>query len=371
MHLRLLKILLQILILWTQTISLTLAANREVNSIILPTPPGSYSLGVKSIEFQDIQRTMLRDSKAKRWVGTLLYPSKPHRGLYPYQPFTLHNGEIQNIRVLAHSKPNAIPLKGRYPLILFIPGRGADRDRYTILGEGLASSGAIILALDQPYVAGLVRFKSGEIFRPTLKDLWMIQNNRDYRYSYDDLVIKETMGDLSFVIDHLSDVLKVLPEVDISKIIVIGHSIGGNSAHIFGFKDSRINAVIDIDSKITDRAVFGRNGLPSNPRGIPVLFIRGMMQYQDDLGSKLDKIKNASLWKPYVEHDAFSDNVFFASHIPHFGEQGLIKNIWTLFFTDNPFTTRENTSTGVYQCDEWIQNYRHIIISWLKKNNLI
>lgn len=363
--------LVRLCLVWILLTHGMMAASKEEVPLALPSPPGPYSLGVKCIEFQDTSRTMLRDSTPKRWMGSLFYPSKPHHGLYPYQPFTLQNGEIQGRRILAHAKPNGIPFGGTYPLILFIPGRGADRDRYTIFAEALASSGAIVLMLDQPYVAGLVRFGSGEIIRPTLKDLWMIPRNRDFRYAYDDAVIKDTLYDLSYVVNHVRDILKALPEMDVSKIILAGHSIGANSAHIFGFRDPRVHAVIDLDSKITDRAVFGRLGVPPNPRGIPVLFIRGMMQYQDDVGDQLEHIKNATLWKPYVEHDAFSDNVFLAHHMPHFGKQSLWENVWTLFFTEQPFFIRKDTSTGLYECNEWIHLYRRTILTWLKRNRLI
>ena len=62
----------------------------------------------------------------------------------------------------------------------------------------------------------------------------------------------------------------------------MGHSIGGNIAHIKGFSDRRIRAVIDIDSKITERKIYERMAVPPNAHAKLVLFIRGMMQYQDD-----------------------------------------------------------------------------------------
>ena len=62
-----------------------------------------------------------------------------------------------------------------------------------------------------------------------------------------------------------------------------------------------LGAVVDIDSKIMERPVYGKIGVPDNQTGVPVLFIRGMMKYQEDVGDRLHKIKNATIWQPMVQ----------------------------------------------------------------------
>ena len=80
----------------------------------------------------------------------------------------------------------------------------------------------------------------------------------------------------------------------------MGHSIGANIAQIKGFTDKRIKAIVDIDSKITERAVFRRIGVHPHPDAKPVLFIRGMLQYQEDVGDQLTKISSGTIWAPKV-----------------------------------------------------------------------
>jgi hypothetical protein len=46
-----------------------------------------------------------------------------------------------------------------------------------------------------------------------------------------------------------------------------------------------------------------------------VLFIRGMKQYQEDVGDQLTKIVHADVWSPNLEHSAFSDDVYLARFI--------------------------------------------------------
>jgi hypothetical protein len=50
---------------------------------------------------------------------------------------------------------------------------------------------------------------------------------------------------------------------------------------------------VDIDSKITERAVFGRMSVPHNPEAKSVLLVRGMLQYQEDVGNLN---KNLKIW---------------------------------------------------------------------------
>lgn len=77
-------------------------------------------------------------------------------------PGTLQDGIVQGTKVLAYAKPNADPVSSKtFPMVIFIPGRGEERQKYTILCEELASQGYVVLAIDQPYVANFVQFPDG------------------------------------------------------------------------------------------------------------------------------------------------------------------------------------------------------------------
>ena len=153
--------------------------------------------------------------------------------------------------------------------------------------------------------------------------------------------------------------------IDQSQTIIMGHSFGGNVAHTLGFKDARIKAVVDIDSKITERKIHGVLGIPENTTAKPVLFVRGMMQYQEGLGYHLTKIANATIWKPYVEHSAFSDNAYFAATVKNFGKHSLIQRIYNYIFKTGPLLDIVDTNLGSYTVDQWYAEYRNKIVSWL------
>ena len=261
----------------------------SAKELSLPKPTGLHLIGTMAIEVHDDTRRMMRDSSPRRWMVQAFYPARgaPNsKEIYPYMAGTIDNGMVEGIQVFTHAKPDAAPIPKRSPVIFFVPGMGGERQKYTILCEELASQGYVVLSLDQPYFSNFVKFPDGSTYVLALKDAWGIRD-RDYKYAYYDEAMAASMGDIKYTIDHIGDLNADLSgSLDKNRLILMGHSFGGNVANTLGFEDVRIKAVVDIDSKITERSVFGRVGPPPNPQEKPVLFIRGMMQYQEDLGDQ-------------------------------------------------------------------------------------
>jgi pimeloyl-ACP methyl ester carboxylesterase len=178
------------------------------------------------------------------------------------------------------------------------------------------------------------------------------------------------MEDIKYMIDHLEDLNADLRgALNKNCLILMGHSFGGNVANTLGFEDSRIKAVVDIDSKITERPVFGRIGPPSNPQGKPVLFIRGMRQYQpDNIEAQLNKITNATIWLPRVQHSAFSDQAYLAARIPGFGDHGFAYRLFYWFFKRGPHFDNVDTNLGGKDVEAWFAEYRRYVVEWLGNN---
>mgnify|MGYP002378569270 FL=1 len=220
----------------------------KAEEVILPPPPGIYSVGTQAIELPDPSRLMLRGQEIRRWRIQAFYPAKEQGGPYSYMPGTLKDGIIQGTHVLSWAQSDAVPLEQqKFPVIIFVPGRGALRQQYTILLEELASHGYVVLSMDQPYVANFVQFLDGGIIVLTFKDAWSVTRDRDYRYAYDDEVIAGALQDIFYLLDNLDKVEKIANLCNPEQTVVMGHSLGANIAHNFGFNDKRINAIIDID----------------------------------------------------------------------------------------------------------------------------
>jgi hypothetical protein len=341
------------------------------SEITLPKPAGQYAVGTKAMDITDPTRTQLRDISPRRWMAQVFYPCQSHTKTYPYRPGTLNNGMIDEMRVLAHAAPDAPVLKSivaPFPLIFFAPGFGGGRQDHTILCEELASHGYVVVSFDHPYVTNYIRFTDGSVIVPTFKDAWksMTRWDRDYRYQYFDDAMKAAIGDITYMLDHIDLFQQALNRtINEKQIILMGHSFGGNISHTLGFKDKRVTAVVDIDSKITERAIYGRIGVPPNETGVPTLFIRGMMQYQEDLGDQLTKISNAETWLPVVQHGAFSDEPFLALHIPSLAQKTTFSKIYTWLFKIGPQLDTVDTNLGNFTVDQWYIEYKTKIISWL------
>jgi hypothetical protein len=335
--------------------------------VTLPEPKGFYGIGTINVELSDPSRTQLRSSKKRRWMATVFYPTHKTHSTYPYMPGTLEGGMVCGIKVLGHAIPDSQPiLAQKFPVIIALPGRGGERQIETILYENLASHGYIVITMDQPYVANFVKFSDGTRITLALKDAWNLPRDRDYRYNYDDEVIEAALKDIDFVLQNLELFGDLSQAFDINKIILIGHSIGGNIANIKGFSDKRINAVIDVDSKITERKVFNHIGVPPNPEGKPVLFIRGMMQYQEDVGDQLTKIPNSTIWLPYVQHSAFSDSAYFVVKIPNYG-MSFWESLYNWLLKKGPYFSNIDTSIGDRKVNEWFAEYPEYIVQWLER----
>lgn len=350
-------------------ILLSLTPLMAASDVTLPRPSGPYSVGTKAIEVSDPSRSLLRGNKARRWLVQAYYPTNPHQGTYPYMPGTVEDGRVEEVTVRAHAQPEASILTNqKFPVIIFLPGRGNLRQQYTILLEELASQGYIVLAMDQPYVASYVKFPDGQVRGLAFKDAWYVPRDRDYRYAYDDAVIAAAMQDVDYLLKHKQVLGDIAEHWLGEKCILMGHSLGANVAHHFGFQDTRIQAVVDIDSKITDRKVFGYIGVPENESAKPVLFARGMKQYQADVGDQLTHIKGATIWGPEVEHSAFSDHAFLAAKISGFGQWGFWRTLTNWFFKQGPYWSAVDTGLGGQAIEHWVVEYRHRVVNWLENN---
>jgi hypothetical protein len=300
-------------------------------------------------------------------MATVFYPTFKTKGTAPYMTGTLDDGNVCGTKVLGYAIPGALMVQNRkFPIIISLPGRGNVRQQNTILYEALASYGYIVITMDQPYVANFVKLSDGAKTTLTFKDVWKLPRDRDYRYAYDDEIIALAIKDIDFVLDHLEAFGNISSAFDTKNIVLMGHSIGANIAQIKGFADKRIKAIVDIDSKITERAVFGRIGVHPNPDDKPVLFIRGMLQYQEEVGDQLTKISSGTIWQPDVQHSAFSDDAYFAAKIPNYG-MGFWQGLYTWLFKKGPYFSKTDTRLGDYKVDEWFEQYPEYIVQWLRQ----
>ncbi|RCI10202.1 hypothetical protein L249_8685, partial [Ophiocordyceps polyrhachis-furcata BCC 54312] len=139
-----------------------------------------------------------------------------------------------------------------FPVVLFSPGLSASRLMYAVGARDLASQGYVVITIDHPYEASIVEFPDGVVVRGV-----NISTPAEIRRT-----VEVRVKDVSFLINSLQSpsVLKSLTsgfteEVDVSKIAIYGHSLGGATAAEAMLADERLLGGMNWDGHMQSGAV--------------------------------------------------------------------------------------------------------------------
>lgn len=248
--------------------------------LTLSTPTGPHAIGV-------VQLHLIDDSRRDPWVPSRLrelmisiwYPALS-AGSYPPAPYMPRRAGNLFLDQLVGSLPNSagrlappggkpptIPLSGvqlpvthaqdgapvlspdTYPVVLYQPGQGDVRELGTGLVSDLASHGYVVVTMDDTYEAAEVEFPGGRVVTP-----------RANQSPVDSVRIADTR----FVLDELASLAsgtnpdvehRALPSglstaLDLAKVGMFGHSLGGATAAKAMAADARISAGINLDGSM-------------------------------------------------------------------------------------------------------------------------
>jgi dienelactone hydrolase len=157
-------------------------------------------------------------------------------------------------RVHTHSIRNAdvSPERRSYPVVLMRAGLAALTTDYTTLAEDLASHGYVVVGFDAPYRTFVVVLPDGQVIARAP------QNNADLvsgaqQEQLAQKLVNSWTADMKFALDQLetlntSDTSgRFVGRLDMQRVGVFGHSLGGATALQFCHDDPRCKAGIDID----------------------------------------------------------------------------------------------------------------------------
>lgn len=228
--------------------------------LAIPPISGPHAVGRLRFSWSDAARRehfvpqALREIVAEVW-----YPAKPgsgQRGAYFPELATIaeplvETGELSYVEawaltsVAAQERTNAefANLDSSSPVIIFSPGNATNVELYSAICEDLASRGYIVFGINHPYDVGAVRLGDGTIakYQPrTFGDNEALT-----------MRMRERAADLRFVLDELPKVnagTSVLAgRLDLSRVALAGHSLGGLAAAEVCASDSRPRACINVD----------------------------------------------------------------------------------------------------------------------------
>ncbi|NIH84558.1 alpha/beta hydrolase family protein [Amycolatopsis granulosa] len=138
--------------------------------------------------------------------------------------------------VTTRSRRDAVPVPGRWPVIVYSPGLGEPRTWGTATTEDLASRGYVVVSIDHTWEAPEVQFPDGSV--RTMTDP-----------GAPDPFLRKALGvrvaDTRFVLDALAS------RLDVRRVGMIGHSMGGTAAAMTMAADPRVIAGVNLDGNLT------------------------------------------------------------------------------------------------------------------------
>lgn len=282
----------------------------------------------------------------------LLFPK--HEVPEPRGKYTVSTAEYtytDNTRVETYTttgEPRKLNLKfwypeatdGLYPLVVFSHGAFGIKTSNASLFAELASQGYIVCSIDHTYHSFWTKDENGQITylnREYLKEVQQedAKTDKQRSFEYYQKWMNIRMGDISFVVDTILNKTKdanngVYSLVDIEKIGLMGHSLGGSAVLGIPRQRDNIDAVIALESPY----LYDITGVKNNQfewtdqvYPVPVLNI-----YSDSAWDHLSE------WAQYARnYDLFSDSeaTVFNLHLIGGGHFSL-----TDLSLSSPFLTR-------------------------------
>src|ERR1700674_3936495 len=247
-----------------------LAHNRETT---LPTPTGPFAVGRTTYVWSDpahLDRTAPPPGTKRELLAWIWFPAAPRQQSQAFDDYLpapwrtalerqsgalLTNVLTRDLsRVRAHSIRDAelSPQNRSYPLVLMRAGLAALTTDYTTLVEDLASHGYVVVGFDAPYRSFVVVFPDGRVIARAS------QNNADLlggpqKEQLANKLAQAWSADMGFALDQLERLNtsdpsgRFLGRLDMQRVGVFGHSLGGATALQFCHDDSRCKAGIDVD----------------------------------------------------------------------------------------------------------------------------
>lgn len=240
---------------------------------MLPTPSGPFAVGRTTYDWNDAATPDLmapRPGTTRQLLAWIWYPAAPQQTsqtLAEYLPtqwrraIERHSGVLLSqfltrdlSRVRAHSMRNAdiSPRNRSYPVVLMRAGLAAETTAYTSLAEDLASHGYVVVGFDAPYRTIVVVLPDGRVIERTPEnDADRLSGSQQEQLATK--LVAAWSADMGFALDQLERLNaqdpsgRFLGRLDMQRVGVFGHSLGGATSLQFCHDDARCKAGIDLD----------------------------------------------------------------------------------------------------------------------------
>lgn len=288
-----------------------------VSRLAIPAPTGAHDVGRERLGWTDASRHEQHTSAAsdlREVIAEVWFPAVRGSGApAPYidaldrlRPAFVASGEVDPAAaaalrfVRANARAEAMPAPGRHPVIVLSPGNATNVAFQASLAEELASHGYIVVGVDHPFHATGVVLADGSV--------------ATYREGAPVARVEERVADIRFVLDRLADLDRGGPWVgrlDLERVGIIGHSLGGIAAVEACKADARLRACANIDGQMAGGPLGARSDASAPSRPFMYLtkesFIHPVLERRLEQGAP----GIVRVVVPEASHDQFADTALF------------------------------------------------------------
>jgi dienelactone hydrolase len=238
------------------------ALSSVVPDVALPVATGSHRVGRRALVWYDAGRersipvwiyypAWVLDSTREPLLGDSLWSALHRDELAP----VLGSGPaagLANLTTTARTNAAIEPSPTPFPVLLFAPARGWLPTDYSGLLEQLASRGFVVVAVAPPGDAAIVRLPDGSVIPTTdASEASHLRTVEDLRFVA--RILRENATDPGWPLRGM---------LDLSRVGVFGHGLGGTAAFLAAARDSSFRAAANLDG---DFLGTDSDGLPSQP----------------------------------------------------------------------------------------------------------
>jgi predicted dienelactone hydrolase len=351
-------------------------------------PTGPYAIGTLTYHWVDANRPELftaDPSDHRELMAQVWYPAPAHPGakqapyvadanaVMPALARLLHNlpgFTFSHFRYVTTNATNAAPIaddQANYPVLIFLTGLDGFRSSNTFQVEELVSHGYIVVGLDQPGAAAMVRLPDGRQIPgwPKGKIQPLIDQSITphtpapmlSKQSLPNGIIPYFTQDISFALDQLATINQADPQhiltdhLDLSRVGAFGISLGGMEAAEACQKDPRLGACLIMDVWMPQdvaQSGFSQPGMfitrDANSMRLEGWTERDSRLTRDTMRTAYQKLSGAGYYVeiPNTFHLNFTDAPYWSPMTSQLGLTGLINgqrgfaiiNAYSLAFFD-------------------------------------
>ena len=308
-----------------------LAANRFPS---VPLPTGPNLVGTQVLDLVDPTRNdpFLANGVKRELLVRLWYPASPVQSCrsadYASPRVWTDFSRLLGVplpQVTTNSCWKASMTDGAHPVVVFTHGYTGTFTDYTFLFEDLASRGYVVASVDHTFEATAVEFPDGRLIESVFGSHLGSTMRADEQSM--DYAVSVRLNDLQFVVNALEllnagDSSLFAGKLDMSRLALAGHSLGGLTAILGVEQDSRFRAGVVLDGVVPNSALGGTE--------TPMLFLAAgrdtWSQEETRLWSGLRGPRIAVNLRG-AEHVALSDAVWLAIGAIQTGTMGPDKTV--------------------------------------------